>query len=130
MVPDTAPLLADPGWNPRWKRRWFAWRARTRVGVTTASSARCPTWAIRSQIKPSATSCGATTSHRRPSEVKRPLGRISSAGIWMCSLERISSVETETSAPALDSHDYSAKWSRTRSIHRSGDLGERASKVE
>src|SRR6267378_4226339 len=46
------------------------------AGVTTASSARWPTWAITSRMKQWATSCGATTSRRHPNGVKPPLGRI------------------------------------------------------
>src|SRR6267142_2165412 len=75
MVPDAAPILADPGWNPRWKSWWFASLARTRAGVTTASSARWPTWAITSRMKRWGTSCGATTSHRHRNGVS-PRGGI------------------------------------------------------
>jgi len=62
------------------------------TGAMTASSARWPTWAITFRTRQSATSCAATTSRPRRSEVRRPLGRSSSAGIWTCWLERTSSL--------------------------------------
>src|SRR5215472_5774546 len=52
---------------------WFASPARTRVGVTTASWGRWPTWVIRFRTRLWAISCAATTSHQLPSGVKRRL---------------------------------------------------------
>src|SRR5215471_10821732 len=65
--------------------------ARTQVGVTTASWGRWPTWVIRFRTRLWAISYAATTSRPLPGGVKRQLGRNSSAGIWTCSLEPISS---------------------------------------
>src|SRR5215469_3105234 len=47
MVLSPGRILADPGFQPGWRNWWFASPARTRVGVTTASWGRWPTWVIR-----------------------------------------------------------------------------------
>src|SRR5262249_706209 len=68
-----------------------AWPRRTPAGVTTGSLARWPTSAITSRTRLWATSCVATTPHRLPNGVRPRRGKSSSAGIWTCSPEPISS---------------------------------------
>src|SRR5215471_18743735 len=91
MAPNVVSILAAPGFPPRWRNWWFASPARTRVGVTTASWGRWPTWVIIFRTRLWAISYAATTLHPLLSGVKRRLGRNSSAGIWTCSPEPTSS---------------------------------------
>ena len=49
--PNIDSTQGGPLYRPRWKLLSCGWRGKTRVGVTTASSERCPTWAITSPIR-------------------------------------------------------------------------------